>query len=191
MDYAVLGDSVILAQRLESAAPPGETYVSETTMRLAEGEFEFESVGELTLKGKAVPIPAWRLVGVRDEIARVEKRALVGREKELGIIDDAIAELTDGRGGVLAITGEAGVGKSRLASVVRDRGSEVGAIWLAARCLSYGGGLPYWPYLDLIRRFAGLRTEDRPHETRAQLAHRLTDAGVAETVPFAAASVCP
>ena len=55
MDYAVLGDSVILAQRLESAAPPGETYVSEATMRLVEGEFEFEPVGELTLKGKASP----------------------------------------------------------------------------------------------------------------------------------------
>ena len=53
MDYAVLGDSVILAQRLESAAPPGETYVSEATVRLAEGEFELEPVGELTLKGRA------------------------------------------------------------------------------------------------------------------------------------------
>src|SRR3954467_9241149 len=53
MDYAVLGDSVILAQRLESAAPPGETYVSETSMRLAEARFDFEPVGELTLKGKS------------------------------------------------------------------------------------------------------------------------------------------
>jgi class 3 adenylate cyclase/tetratricopeptide (TPR) repeat protein len=184
MDYAVLGDSVILAQRLESAAPPGETYVSEATMRLAEGEFEFESVGDLTLKGKAVPVRAWRLVGVRDEIERVEKRALIGRERELGIIDDAVAELKNSRGGVLAITGEAGVGKSRLASAARDRGSEVGAVWLPARCLSYGSGLPYWPYLDLLRRFAGLRTDDRPHETRAQLAHRLADAGVAESAPF-------
>src|SRR6266550_562634 len=55
MDYAVLGDSVILAQRFESAAPPGETYVSETTVRLTEGEFEFEPIGKLTLKGKAEP----------------------------------------------------------------------------------------------------------------------------------------
>src|SRR5438094_6969921 len=65
MDYAVLGDSVILAQRLESAAPPGETYVSEMTVRLAEGRFEFEPLGKLTLKGKSEPIPAWRLVGRR------------------------------------------------------------------------------------------------------------------------------
>ena len=61
MDYAVLGDSVILAQRLESAAPPGTTYVSEMTVRLAESHFEFEPVGELTLKGKSEPVPAWRI----------------------------------------------------------------------------------------------------------------------------------
>jgi class 3 adenylate cyclase len=65
MDYAVLGDSVILAQRLETAAPPGETYVSEMTMRLAEDHFEFESIGELTLKGKSQAVPAWRLLGPR------------------------------------------------------------------------------------------------------------------------------
>src|SRR6266576_4585291 len=63
MDYAVLGDSVILAQRLESAAPPGETYVSEMTVRLAESRFDFEPVGSLTLKGKTEPVLAWRLTG--------------------------------------------------------------------------------------------------------------------------------
>src|SRR6476659_2158265 len=65
MDYAVLGDSVSLAQRLESAAPPGETYLSETTARLTEGKFELEPVGELTLKGKSEPVSAWRLIGER------------------------------------------------------------------------------------------------------------------------------
>ena len=184
MDYAVLGDSVILAQRLESAAPPGETYVSEATVRLVEGEFEFEPVGELTLKGKAEPVLAWRLVGVRDDIERAEKRALVGREHELGLIDAAVAGLQESHGGILAITGEAGVGKSRIALAARDRASEANAVWLPARCLSYGSGLPYWPYLDLLRRFAGLRTEERPDETRTRLVQRLADAGVAETVPF-------
>src|SRR5437764_5681746 len=69
MDYAVLGDSVILAQRLESAAPPGETYVSEMTVRLAESRFEFEPLGKLTLKGKSEPIPAWRLTRQRHTAA--------------------------------------------------------------------------------------------------------------------------
>src|SRR5437763_15644279 len=120
-DYAVLGDAVILAQRLESAAPPGETYVSETTVQLTELDFEFEPVGELTPKGKAEPVPAWRLLGERDELTRRTTSALIGREAELALADELLAELTDGRGGVLAITGEAGIGKSRLTEAVLDR----------------------------------------------------------------------
>src|SRR5213080_1346649 len=93
-DYAVLGDAVILAQRLESAAPPGETYVSETTVRLAGPGFEFEPVGELTLKGKSEPVPAWRLLGERDELTRRTTSALIGREAELALADELLAELT-------------------------------------------------------------------------------------------------
>src|SRR5436309_8444227 len=82
-DYAVLGDAVILAQRLESAAPPGETYLSETTARLTEGKFELEPVGELVLKGKAEPVWAWRLVGESQSEALRGPTTLVGREREL------------------------------------------------------------------------------------------------------------
>src|SRR2546429_466292 len=84
-DYAVLGDSVILAQRLESAAPPGETYVSEMTVRLAESHFHFEPVGELSLKGKSEPVPAWRLVAQRAHGRSATRKGvsteLVGREQ--------------------------------------------------------------------------------------------------------------
>ena len=89
MDYAVLGDSVILAQRLESAAPAGETYVSETTVQLTRHRFELESVGELTLKGKSEPVPAWRLVGERERVAASTTR-LVGRARELAVVDEAL-----------------------------------------------------------------------------------------------------
>src|SRR4051794_1727313 len=101
MDYAVLGDSVILAQRLESAAPPGETYVSETSMRLTEDSFRFESVGELQLKGKAEPVPAWRLVGERSRAPARSAASLVGREREL----QSVARALDGA--VVTVTGEA------------------------------------------------------------------------------------
>src|SRR5881394_516987 len=124
MDYGVLGDAVILVQRLESAAPPGETYVSGSTVRLTQKRFEFEPVGELTLKGKSEPVPAWRLLGERDEPTRRTTSALIGREAELALADELLAELTDGRGGVLAITGEAGIGKSRLTEAVLDRAAD-------------------------------------------------------------------
>ena len=156
-DYAVLGDSVILAQRLESAAPPGETYVSATTRRLTQGRFEFEPVGELTLKGKSEPVPAWRLVGERRGGLRFStdlERAvtpLVGREAELTRAAAALAALKDGTGAVVSVTGEAGVGKSRLIQHLREHQVERGVRWLDTRCLSYGAGLAYWPYAELLR----------------------------------------
>src|SRR5256714_5444760 len=147
MDYAVLGDSVILAQRLESAAPPGETYVSEMTVRLAESRFDFEPVGELTLKGKSEPVPAWRLVAQRAHGRSATRKGvsteLVGREQELAVLSDTLDRLAYGAGAVVALTGEPGVGKSRLTAAARAHAEERGFHWLEGRCVSYGAGLAY------------------------------------------------
>lgn len=160
MDYGVLGDSVILAQRLESSAPAGETYVSQTTVALTSERFDFEPVGELTLKGKSEPVPAWRLIGERRTRA-VRRRPLIGREIELSAALAAVRTLSSGRGGVLAVIGEPGIGKSRLTEEVRAYATDRGP-WLHARCLSYGSGLAYWPYADLLRRVTGILPEDDP-----------------------------
>src|SRR5215213_2175440 len=141
MDYGVLGDSVILAQRLESVAPAGTTYVADTTYRLTQSRFDFESVGELTLKGKSEPVHAWRLLGER-RAARAAPSELVGREAELAAITDALEALAQGEGGVVIVTGEPGVGKSRLTTAIRARAEATGIPWLHAHCLSYGAGLP-------------------------------------------------
>jgi class 3 adenylate cyclase/tetratricopeptide (TPR) repeat protein len=146
MDYAVLGDAVILAQRLESSAPPRETYVSETTMRLTEDLFRFEAVGELQLKGKSEAVQAWRLVGERSRgHAGRSAASLVGRGRELQSVASALS------GAVVTVTGEPGVGKSHLVEAARDAAIDAGATWLAARCLSYGAALAYGPYAELLR----------------------------------------
>jgi adenylate cyclase len=151
MDYAVLGDSVILAQRLESVAPPGETYVGETTYKLTRDHFRLEPVGDLTLKGKRQPVPAWRLAG---ELApgAAAAGAMVGRERELALVESMLED-----GGTLGIVGEPGVGKSRLAAEARQRAEARGFTWLQARCVSYGAALAYWPYAELLRSL-----EERP-----------------------------
>jgi class 3 adenylate cyclase/tetratricopeptide (TPR) repeat protein len=186
MDYSVLGDSVILAQRLESAAPPGETYVSEMSMRLAQDRFEFESVGELTLKGKAEPVPAWRLLGERVEVGPRDRAAspLIGREAELAQAASSIAGLATGTGAVLTVTGEAGVGKSRLTAQVREQAIAESCRWLETRCLSYGGSHAYWPYGELLRGFAGIDVRDGLPEAAGKLASALADVGVPEVLPF-------
>ncbi|MDX6411689.1 MAG: hypothetical protein QOE91_1205, partial [Gaiellaceae bacterium] len=188
MDYAVLGDSVVLAQRLESAAPPGETYVSEMTVRLAESRFDFESVGPLTLKGKSKPVPAWRLIGQRRNKRSATHKGvsteLVGREKELAALTETLDRLGYGAGVVVSLTGEPGVGKSRLTAAARAQAEERGFRWLEGRCVSYGAGLAYWPYLELLRNFAGIHTDDAPETSSARLADALGAIGAANELPF-------
>lgn len=168
LDYGVLGDSIILAQRLESVAPPNETYVSDLTYRLTQDKFDFEPIGELTLKGKSEPVRAWRVVGERATPASL-RSALVGRDRELAMLEEILAALVEGKGAVVALTGEAGVGKSRLTDAMRQRAEALGIRWLNARCLSYGAELAYWPLIDLVRRTADLRSELDPSEAAMRL----------------------
>ncbi|MDX6199038.1 MAG: hypothetical protein QOJ79_2189 [Actinomycetota bacterium] len=179
-DYAVLGDSVILAQRLESVCPSGQTYVGETTYELARNEFDFESVGELQLKGKLKPVTGYRLLGRRRADSSVQG-PLVGRSREMAVVDTALDRLADGRSGVLTVSGEPGCGKSRLLAEVRSRATARGMRWLPARCLSYGSSLPYWPIADLLRQATGARFEDEPAVVQSKLEAALP----AETVPAA------
>ncbi|MFN2594511.1 MAG: AAA family ATPase [Actinomycetota bacterium] len=186
-DYSVLGDSIILAQRLESVAPPRETYVGDLTARLARDRFEFEDIGELMLKGKSKPVRAWRILGERVRETPQSSFAgasLVGRDAELAAASSVIDRLVDGPGGALAITGEPGVGKTRLKDAIRGYARGRGVAWLQARCLSYGAGLPYWPYSDLVRRAAGISTSDDPHEAVARLGRELARAGAPDALPY-------
>src|SRR5919201_2862670 len=128
-DYAVLGDSVILAQRLESAAPQGETYVSQLTYELTGHRFDFEPVGELTLKGKLEPVFAWRLV--REKHApvfriRSSSGALIGRDDELSALTTVLDAVAHGGGGTVTVTGDAGIGKSRLTQEAKAIGEQHG-----------------------------------------------------------------
>ncbi len=181
MDYAVLGDSVILAQRLESAAPKGETYVSDLTYRLTADRFDFEPVGELTLKGKSEAVVAWRLVGERSA-PRVtgSDRALVGRAAELQSIGMVLDAMRAEQGGVVVLTGEPGVGKTKLSEAARERAKKNGSQWLQTRCLSYGAGLAYWPYAELLRTVAEIPPHAEPDAARDALLRSVP----AETAPY-------
>jgi class 3 adenylate cyclase/tetratricopeptide (TPR) repeat protein len=171
-DYSILGDAVNMAQRLESVAPSGETYVGEATYLLTADDFDFESVGKLTLKGKAQPVAAYRLLGRRRPVeapAPAAGRRIFGRDRELAEIDGVLAGLRDGRGGVVSVCGEPGIGKTRLLAEVRARAEDQGVRWLQSRCLSYGAGIAYWPYAELVRQLAGVRPEDPPATALARL----------------------
>jgi adenylate cyclase len=187
LDYAVLGDSVILAQRLESAAGASETYVGDVTRALTRGRFAFESVGQLTLKGKEQTVAAWRLVGAlvgTEPGLAGATRVPLGRERELAVLAARLDALAARTGGVVSIVGEPGVGKSLLASVARDVARARNIRWLETRCLSYGSALAYRPIAELIRAFAGIRFDALPDAAGPALRAALDEAGVAGALPF-------
>ena len=118
--YTVVGDAVNTAQRLESAAPLGQVLVSETTRRLAMHRFEFEKRDPITLKGKSEPVITYRVIRVLEMTVEPDATPFVGRMAELAQLDAALAEARAGRGQVVAIVGEPGVGKSRLVAEFRS-----------------------------------------------------------------------
>ncbi len=189
LDYGVLGDSVIVAQRLQAAAPAGAIYVGETTRTLARERFDFEPVGDLALKGLERTVPAWRLVSERTGRAGepfLDRHAVVGRDRELMALDASLDRLLDGSGGVVVIEGEPGVGKSTLVGVLHERASSRGARWLETRSLSYGSAIAYRPIAELLRSFAGLRLADPPETVGPALEGSLGSVGLVDLLPYLA-----
>jgi class 3 adenylate cyclase/tetratricopeptide (TPR) repeat protein len=166
------GDAINVAQRLEQAAAPGETLIGERTRLLTRGAAWVEPAGPLTLKGKSQAVSAYRLrsvvTGAR-AFARHLDAELVGRRGELQTLHKEFDEcVATGRARFVALIGEPGVGKSRLAAeFVR---SIVGnARVLTGRCLSYGEGITYWPLAEAISQAGGIRDEDTPEEAERRI----------------------
>jgi class 3 adenylate cyclase len=167
----VTGDAVNTAARLEQAAGPGEVLLGEPTYRLARGAVLVEPVAPVAAKGKAQPVPAYRLLGVVEgEPSRLQQPdgRLVGRERELGGLLDAWRSVSSGEGcRLVTLIGEPGVGKSRLARELLEQAA--GALVLSGRCLPYGEGITWWPLAEIVRTAAGIRDEHSRAESRGRV----------------------
>jgi class 3 adenylate cyclase len=161
-----LGDTTNVAARLQSAAEPGTIAIgAATASRLAE-RFVIEPLGEISVKGRAEPVPASRLVGPRPSTEPPPRTPLVGRQAEHARLQDAVADLHAGRGQVLLLVGDAGLGKTRMLAELRNLSGE-GAAWLEGRCVSYGAGSWYGPFVEVLRTWLGI------DEAHAELAVRM------------------
>jgi class 3 adenylate cyclase/tetratricopeptide (TPR) repeat protein len=148
------GDAVNVAARLEQAAQPGEILIGEPTLALVRAAVEVESLEALELKGKAEPLPAFRLLSVHAVPARRYEVRFVGRERELALIEEAWQRALAEQGcELVTIVGEAGVGKSRL---VAEALASVDALVVQGRCLPYGEGITYWPVVEVIKQLNAL-----------------------------------
>ncbi|TMK96652.1 MAG: hypothetical protein E6G40_10670, partial [Actinobacteria bacterium] len=179
IEYGAFGDTVNLAARLQSSARPGTVQVETDTHRMVEPLFDWSSPQELDLKGKSARVLAYEAVGARPIAPRTRLRGiqapLVGRDRELALVKAALDDVLSGSGGILVISGEAGIGKSRLLAELRDLAeaaetqAERPALWLEGRCVSYGQSLPYWPFRDLVRGWLGAGVDDPELKVRIAL----------------------
>ena len=169
----VTGDAVNTAARLEQAAGADEILIGEPTYRLVRDAVVAEPVDPVDAKGKAEPVPAFRLdeviVGAEAHARRLDA-PMVGRDAELRTIVDAFDRSAADRAcRLVTVLGEAGVGKSRLALEVLHRIGDRATV-LRGRCLPYGEGITYWPIAEAIRRAASISDEHPPEEARRRIA---------------------
>ena len=171
--YAVTGDTVNTTARLQAAAAPGQILVSRDTYRLTREAFAYTELDPITAKGKREPLLVYELH--RAKLLPEKSRGLsdlgtafAGREAELKSLLDVGAELEAGRGRIVSINGEAGVGKSRLLAEWRSAlGGRIRLI--EGRAFAHTTSLAYGSFIDMLRRFARISDDDSEAAARARL----------------------
>jgi class 3 adenylate cyclase/tetratricopeptide (TPR) repeat protein len=179
----VVGDAVNIAARFEQGAEPGEILIGEDTYRLVHDAVRAEPVGPLELRGKAAPVPAWRLSEVVAGAPGWSRRLdspMVDRERELAQLEGAFARVADSGACELAtVMAPAGAGKSRLTGELLSRvGSR--ATVLQGRCLPYGEGITFWPIVSVVMDALGIPERASESETRRKMLQLVANDGDAE-----------
>jgi class 3 adenylate cyclase/ABC-type oligopeptide transport system substrate-binding subunit len=176
--YNALGDTVNVAARIQELVEGGEIVVGRSTKLQVDNSFSFEELGEHELRGISGPVATYRVVGYVDEPRHEPEYPLVGRDFELSVLERSMDALAEGRGTIVTIVGEPGIGKSRLAAEIRD-GYADRIRFVEGRSVSYAQNIPYWPVRDLLREWLGVDAatpEARVRlELKAELAQLLAD----------------
>jgi class 3 adenylate cyclase len=190
-EQLALGETPNLAARLQSLAAPDTVAISQTTHRLVQGYFTCDDLGIHSLKGVETTLRVYRVVGESTAQSRLEVAEatgltpLVGREHEVGLLRERWAQSQDGLGQVVLLSGEAGIGKSRLARVLTEQVADEGAARLTLRCSPYHTNSAFYPVSEYLQRLLQWHRDETPEARLATLEQALRTVGLPlpEVVP--------
>ncbi|MCI0546086.1 MAG: AAA family ATPase [Candidatus Rokubacteria bacterium] len=191
MHYSALGQTSQLASRLEQLARPGTSLMTPDTLRLAEGYVAARSLGPVPVKGMAEPVEVFEVVGVgpmRSRLAAASARGLspfIGREPELEHLAGALERAEGGRGQVVAVIGEPGVGKSRLYWEFTRSHRATGWLTLAGDSVSFGRNTAFLPIVQLLKEYFQIDERDDPRRIKEKVTGKLItlDEALQESAP--------
>jgi predicted ATPase/class 3 adenylate cyclase len=191
MDYSAVGQTTHLAARMEQLATPGSIRLTAATLRLAEGLVQVNALGQFPVRGLSEPVEIFELTGVSTVRRRLQASAargltrFVGRQQELAALQQALEWAGAGHGQVVAVVGEAGVGKSRLVYEFIHSHHTPGWLVLESASVSYGKATPYFPVIDLLKRYSHVEERDDVRTIRAKVTGQVLtlDPALQDAVP--------
>jgi len=190
-DYAPVGHSTGLAARMEALATPGSIFVTEHTWRLTDGYFEFRDLGPAQVKGVSEPVRVFEVLRAGPPRSRLQVAArrglsrFVGRTRELAELSRAFELVGHGRGQIVGVVGEAGVGKSRLFYEFKQA-SVRGAMVLETFSISHGKAQAYLPLIELLHSYFQITLDDGERSRREKITGRVLglDRQLEGTLPY-------
>ena len=179
MDYSAVGQTTHLAARMEQLATPGSIRLTAGTLRLAEGYVSVKPLGPVPVRGLEAPVDVYEILGAGPRRSRLHAAAarglsrFVGRDGELEQLHRALGLAAAGQGQVVALVGEAGLGKSRLVWEVTHSYRTHGWRIVESRSVSYGKATPYLPVVDLLKAYFGIQERDEDRTIREKIVGKL------------------
>src|SRR6516162_7121303 len=191
MDYSAVGQTTHLAARMEQLATPGSIRLTAATLRLAEGLVQVHTLGQFPVKGLTEPVEVFELVGASTSRRRLQASAargltrFVGRQQELVALQHVLEQAGAGHGQIAAMVGEAGVGKSRLVYEFVHSHRTPGWLVLESASVSYGKATPYFPVIDVLKRYSHVEEGDDTRTIRAKVTGQVLtlDPVLQDTIP--------
>ena len=188
-EVLALGETPNIAARLQGLADPDTVVLSAVTQRLVAGLFEYRDLGPQTLKGISTPLSVYQVVAESPAQSRFEAAVrkgltpLVGREDELGLLRRRWEQANNGAGQVVFLSGEPGIGKSRLVQALTEHVLTDGAIRIEFRCSAYHQNSAFYPILEHLQRLLPFAQDDTPQAKLAKLQQVLANTTFLKPIP--------